>query len=386
MIERSLFVALGASVLAHAALLGTADWSWAEASSPAEPAIQATLRPITIPVEISAAQPVPAPVVPPAAQAPLLPKPAKAAKPSKPRLAPPVEMAAMAPVEPVLSDAVPEALPPVEESSPTPAELAQAVSPPAQSLEAFDIDGWPAQGEIVFRVLLGSAGLQVGEARHDWSHDGKRYRMQLTLETTGVAALLRSFHYVQKSEGELGPQGLKPQHFSVAQRGKTLETAVFDWDNARVSIRRGERERRTSMLQAGDQDVLSLWHQIGIVGITGLPRTLTVVSNKDAKGALLEAVGSEGLRLPIGQLETLRLRAQAEDGKLTIDIWLARNYGMLPVRIRMVDDKGEVLDHQAIQLRLSPPTKGSVKTTENSEIIELKEDVPVFPLADLHIN
>lgn len=378
MIERSLIVALGVSVLAHTALLSTADWPWGDAPlSPTEQVMHATLRPLTVPVEISVAKPIPASVPQPLAQMPSRPKPAKQK---------PAPMAAVAPVEPVLSDAVPDVLPPAEEPAPIPAELAQAVSSPAVPAEAFDIDGWPAQGEIVFRVLLGSGGLQVGEARHDWSHDGKRYRMRLTLETTGVAALLRGFHYVQNSEGELGPQGLKPQYFSVAQQRKELETAVFDWDNARVSIRRGERERRTSTLQPGDQDVLSLWHQIGIVGSAGLPRTLTVVSNKDAKLALLEAVGTEGLRLPIGQLDTLRLRAQAEDGKLTIDIWLARNYGMLPVRIRLVDDKGEVLDHQAIQLRLSPPGEVPGKTTEKSEIIELKEEVPAFPLADLHIN
>lgn len=290
----------------------------------------------------------------------------------------------MAPAEPVLSDALPDPLPldAAADASPVPAALAQAAGAPSAPAEVFAIDGWPEQGEIVFRVLLGSGGLQVGEARHDWWHDRDRYRMQVTLETTGVAALLRGFHYVQRSEGELGPQGLRPQLFSVTQKGKAVETAVFDWNNERVSIRRGERERRTASLQAGDQDVLSLWHQIGIVGVAGLPRTLIVASNKDAKTVLLEAVGEEGLRLPIGKLDTLRLRAQAEDGKLTIDIWLARNYGMLPVRIRMVDDKGEVLDQQAVELRLSPPGK----TTDNTEIIELKEQVPAYPQADLHIN
>jgi len=122
-----------------------------------------------------------------------------------------------------------------------------------------------------------------------------------------------------------------------------------------------------------------------------LPATLTVLTNKSAKPALLEVVGPEGLRLPIGRLDTLRLRAQAEDGSLTIDIWLASRYGMLPVRIRIADDEGEVLDQQAIQLRLTPagePTKsaeddegGGVALTEP---IELKEEID--PLADLYRN
>lgn len=382
MVERSLILALGVSVLAHVALFGSADWTSPDATPVvAEPVLRATLRPLRVPIEISAAEPISVPP-PPAAAPPLTPEKPK----PKPKLVP-VAVAAVAPTVAVVDDVQPHPSPLAAEPETVPvAEVTEGAMPQPPVGERFSIDGWPQQGEIVYRVALGEGGLQVGEARHDWSHDGTRYRMQVIVETTGVAALLRGFHYVQRSEGELGPQGLRPQHFSVAQKGKELESAVFDWDNGRVSIRRGERERRTADLQAGDQDVLSLWHQIGIVGVAGLPRTLAVVSNKDAKIALVEVVGAEGLRLPIGGLETLRLRAQAEDGKLTIDIWLARSYGMLPVRIRMVDDKGEVLDQQAIQLRLSPPGEVPGNKADKVEIIELNEQVPTHPLADLYNN
>lgn len=254
-----------------------------------------------------------------------------------------------------------------------------AATSPAASTPALAFSGWPAQGAITYRVLLGSGGIQVGEARHHWSHDSKRYRMEVTVRTTGFAALLKNFQYVQQSQGELGPQGLRPELFSVAHLGKALETAVFDWDNAKVSIRRGERERRTAQLHAGDQDVLSLWHQIGIVGAAGLPRTLTVVGNKEAKTARLEAVGEEALRLPIGNIDALRLRVQAEDGTLTIDIWLARSHGMLPVRIRMVDDKGEVLDQQAVELSLPPAGDAPARTTDKTANAELKQAEPATP-------
>lgn len=395
MIERGAIAALGLSILAHVALLGADPFEVRAVG----PAVAAERAPPMVLVDISAFRPPPPEpqAVPAVAEAPEPVAPVPVVKPKpvpKPRPAPLAALSAerLPVVEETVVDVLAADAVPDDEvqthADPLPETLAAAGAGllPQPQGEVFSIDGWPTHGAIVFRVFLGDKGLQVGEARHEWSHDGSRYSMQVVLETTGVAALLKGFHYVQRSEGQIMPEGLRPDLFSVTQRGKAQEVADFDWVANRVSIRRGDRERRAAALQAGDQDVLSLWHQIGIVGTAGLPRTLLVVSNKDAESALLEAVGEEGLRLPIGRLETLRLRAQAEDGKLTIDIWLARNYGMLPVRIRMVDDKGEVLDQQAVQLRLAPPDRTPGEPAPRAEMIELKEEVPAFPVADLYIN
>lgn len=377
MIRRAAVLALGLSVLMHGVLLGGARLLPGSALEPELPEAPIQVRMIA-----------PAPESRPVVA--VMPKPAP--RPSLPRS--PLLTASLPPQTVV--DAVPEPAPAglVEEPGslpPAPAERVEAATP-----AALQLDGWPRRGRIVFRVLMGEKGFEVGQADHQWSHDEHHYRMELVLRTTGLVGLMRRFHYVQRSEGELGPQGLKPQHFNVEQSGKRSESAEFDWSAARVSLRRDGVERRSAEVRPGDQDVLSLWHQIGIVGASSLPLTLTVVSNKGAKPARLEALGHETVRLPIGSLETLHLRAQASDGSLTIDIWLARHYGMLPVRIRIVDDKEEVLDQQAIQLRLTPPEHDArdddgagtprlhVQADDAPDMIELKE-VPqsVAPVAGL---
>jgi len=399
MANRSLLIALGASLLVHGALFGSDIWHLSIAplaETAPEPVLTATLVPArpVIPPQQEVLPRESRPMVAPPAH-----KPARAAVEAKPRPRPKIA----APVEAPAAVAVAEAtdqlalLAPAAGSGdalaaskpPAVAEKSTAAdnAPPA---EAFSTEGWPAHGSISFRVFLGEKRLEVGEASHSWSHDEDSYRMDVSLRTTGLIALVRGFQYAQHSEGGVGPQGLQPKRFSVEQKGKEPETALFDWQAGKVSIRRGERERRNADIQAGDQDVLSLWHQIGIVGTAGLPRTLTVVSNKEAKIALLEAVGDEGLRLPIGRVDTLRLRAQAEDGSLTIDIWLARNYGMLPVRIRMVDDKGEVLDQQATHLRLAQADEndkgGERELATVQEMVELKEDKSAEAMNSLFAN
>lgn len=378
---RLLIAAVGVSVLAHAAILGSTA-GFGPAPEPPVTSVALDAR-LVVPAPTPAAAPSPGEVPnPPPAVVPVSPQPKPQAKrKQQPKVKPAVEAApsveqtvALAvspptpdfPSEPVVDASALAAPAEAADSLPPPASSAdlatnQAIEPDVRTVAAadsrkFSPARWPRRGDIRFRVMLGEPGFEVGEARHEWTHDRKRYQMSVSLETTGVVDLFRKLRYRQHSEGRVGPKGLQPDRFGVDQSGRKPESAEFDWDGGQVTMRRGDRTR-TAPIEPGDQDVLSLWHQLGIVGVAGLPQELNVVSGKSAKRSVLEAVGVERPVLPIGQLEALRVRARALDGKLSIDIWLARDYGMLPVRIRIVDEKGEVLDQQAVELRLAPTGK-----------------------------
>ncbi len=403
MTARGTVFALTLSVVLHGVMFAAGDLALRHQGPirTETPPIQAMLLPpppLPPPARPAAESPAPAsaPVQTPQAARPR-PKPAQKTGPVIPAAQAPHALAADETDKPGAADEAPAGPPPAAAESDAPAQTreAAAAEPAAEPTPAATpADSWPARGGIVFRVFLGKSRFQVGESDHQWSHDGARYRMEVKVQTTGVAALIRGLRYLQRSEGEIGPQGLKPLHFAAEQEGKPPESAEFDWTGSRVSIRRDGQERRSAALGAGDQDVLSIWHQIGIIGAAGLPRTLTVASGKAAKTARLEAVGEESLRLPIGQLDTLRIQARAEDGSLTIDIWLARRYGMLPVRIRMSDGKGEELDQQAIRLHLLPitgngPQESPAVTAAETAVtdhIELKEQNEPFITDNLYAN
>lgn len=227
--------------------------------------------------------------------------------------------------------------------------LGAAPAAPSAELRGSGISAWPAQGSIRYRVRMGDAGFPVGEARHAWSHDGKRYRMEIELQTTGVAKMLRDLSYVQRSEGSVGPGGLRPDTFAAEQTRKTPSRVAFDWKKSLVTITRGQRVRNAA-IRAGDQDLLSLWHQIAIAGVPGTPLALTVVGGHHATPATVTVIGKESLELPLGRVDTVRVRAKADDEQLSIDLWLAAAHHMLPLRVRIVDDKGEVLDQEALEL------------------------------------
>ena len=216
---------------------------------------------------------------------------------------------------------------------------------------AVAVSAAPPAGRILFDVHYGSQGFKVGEARHVWKYDGVRYELSLTLEAKGLAGLF-GLEYAQRSTGTRDGNGLKPELFSVEQRGRKPESALFDWSQGRVSVRRDGQERKSGTIRAGDQDVLSLWHQARRVAERGEAVHLTVVTNKSIKQAKLEPAGTERLKLAMGEVDTVRVHAWAEQGELDINIWLSPRHGMLPVRIRIEDDKGGVLDQRAARVEL----------------------------------
>lgn len=229
------------------------------------------------------------------------------------------------------------------------ARLALAASASLAMLPANAASEPSAQGYILYDVHYGSSGFKVGEARHDWKLAEGRYALSLALQAKGLAGLF-GLEYEQRSTGTVDAKGMRPALFEVDQRGRKPERAEFDWATGKVSIRRGGEERRSGEIRAGDQDLLSLWHQARKVAEPGKPARFAVVTNKSIKQAVVEPRGEERLELAGEQLDTVRLHAFAEKDDLDIDIWLSRRHSLLPVRIRITDDKGGVLDQRASRI------------------------------------
>jgi len=209
----------------------------------------------------------------------------------------------------------------------------------------------PSSGSIRFDVHYGSQGFKVGEARHEWKIGPDTYDLRLNLEASGLAGLF-GLKYAQRSVGSVSVQGMQPDVFTVDQRGRKRDSAHFDWQARRVSIRRDDAERRSGEIATGDQDVLSLWHQARRFANAEKAVSLNVVTAKSIKRASLETLGPDRLKLPVGELDTLRMKAQAEGGELDIEIWLSVKHDLLPVRIRITDDDGGVLDQRASLIEL----------------------------------
>lgn len=226
-------------------------------------------------------------------------------------------------------------------------------------------------GSIHYDVHFGSQGFKVGEAVHQWQLSEDAYELELQLKTTGLVGLF-GLEYKQLSRGKVLAGALQPQYFAVEQRGRKPERAEFDWAAGQVALYRAERLRRTEAISTGDQDVLSLWHEArrlaaahlaarqGKAGSAAAAAAATaalplrVITGRKLKLASLSVVGEEGLKLPAGEFDTLQLRVRAEDGGLEIELWLSQQHQLLPVRIRLTDEDGQVLDQRATAISIQP--------------------------------
>lgn len=206
---------------------------------------------------------------------------------------------------------------------------------------------FPSSGRVRFVVTAGP-GLEIGRAEHTWRIEGRHYVLRSALETTGLAALLRPERLLQQSEGVFGARGFVPQRLRVTRNGQAAERADFDWTRGIVRLEHRGRVSEVAVAR-GAQDVLSVFYQVALFPPAGANFEADVATGKGTYRRVFRAIGERRIALPVGELRALDVRAQQDDGE-RIDVWLAADRDYLPVRIRMVDRKGNVIEQQAIEI------------------------------------
>lgn len=214
----------------------------------------------------------------------------------------------------------------------------------------------PPVGHWRFEVHYGdyADGHQVASLDYSITHDGRRYRLRSEGRAEGLTALLYSGVLTQSSVGRLSDAGLEPERYAE-QRGRRPERwASVDRAAGRVSFSGGE----SLPLISGAQDRLSVLVQIGLIARASPARVaaggvleLPELTLRTIERARYESRGDVILSTARGPIRALRLERVAprrtEDPR--IEVWLGYDRGMLPVRIRLTDVGGRVLD------QISPP-------------------------------
>lgn len=187
-----------------------------------------------------------------------------------------------------------------------------------------------------------------------WQHDGRRYTSELEIK----AFLLGNRR--QTSEGALTPQGLAPDRF--ADRAKSELAAHFLRDTQRVSFSANTPD---AILQVGAQDKLSIFIQLGAM-LAGEPQrwpvgkslNLQVVGTKQAEPWVIHIDGWEDLALPMGKVHAIKLsRPPRTEYEPRVEVWLAPDLRHLPVRIRLSQSNGDLVDQSLNRIDwLSPST------------------------------
>ena len=297
------------------------------------------------PPAVAAAPPPPAPP-PPAPPPPV---------PAAPLQAEPAPTAAAALPPPPASPApAPTTVPPAAEAAATPpsspksdntaAKEATANTPadeaPPWLAQARFV--WPASTKFIYDVIGESKGIRFhADGDMLWRHDGKSYEMRMEI---------RHFLLGSKSQtsvGQLSAQGLQPKRFG--DKFKQEVAAHFDRDKGQLIF---SASSNPQPLLPAAQDRLSMFAQLPAL-LAGSPElrhsgqqiSFQVVAAKSADIWTFQVDKQETVQLPIGAVSAWKLsRVFKGSYDQTADVWLSPAYGYLPVKVRIAQSNGDVLE------------------------------------------
>lgn len=349
--DRILVAAIALSVAAHlAALFGTPrfEFGWSEDAEPSPP-LEATI--------VARAAP-PARVAP----APPAPKPQSRPKSPPPAAAEPAQLGSSSLLDAPSPDG--ESAPDTSESAAGPASAGPEVAEqpalgPEPIAEAAASPEYPLRrARLVYDLfyltsLEANNPTKVGEVRHRWSQDGRRYEVESVAEAVGFLSLMFNGKFVQRSTGELRADGLHPAQYTLDRgRGDRTEVARFDWPQGRLALA-WKSESRTLPLPAAAQDPLSLMHQLYFLRPVPASGTIAVATSRKLYRSSFQLVGGQTLLTPLGTVRTLLFRRQEPDGAAT-ELWADLDRELLPARVRAIDKKGNVVDQVIREAELEP--------------------------------
>lgn len=250
------------------------------------------------------------------------------------------------------------------EPSTDPARVAHAASttelapaPAGAQLPLYGVAlGAPLPGRSRFQVYYGdyTDNHQVALMEYTVETDGERYELRSEGRAQGLTALFYSGVLSQRSSGRMGVNGLMPERFTE-QRGKRPErSTVIDYPAAQARFSGGQQ----APWQAGTQDRLSMLMQLSLIAraepqrlAPGQVLSIPELSSRSIEPARFRSLGDEVLQTSDGAWRTVRLTRQ--DGNPSrdpvVDIWLGYDHGFMPVRIRLTDVGGRVLDQLLVR-------------------------------------
>ena len=209
---------------------------------------------------------------------------------------------------------------------------------------------WPASTQFIYDVIGESKGIRFhADGDMLWRHDGKNYEMRLEIRHFLLGSK------TQTSVGQLSAQGLQPKRFG--DKYKQEVAAHFDRDKGQLIF---SASSSPQPLLPAAQDRLSLFAQLPAL-LAGTPElrqsgqqiSFQVVAAKSADIWTFQVDKQETLQLPIGPVSAWKLsRVFKGTYDQTADVWLSPAYGYLPVKVRIAQSNGDVLEQNLSKVQV----------------------------------
>lgn len=210
----------------------------------------------------------------------------------------------------------------------------------------------PLEGRWRYLVFYGEfrENRQVAVLDYVMSLKEGRYQLYTEGQALGLLALFYRGSFRQSSAGKLDRAGFHPDRYEE-QRGDRSSRTVTMLRNGLARARYDDG--RIEAITPGAQDRLSLGAQLAWLASTHSPRlheqqwTVELIGVGSLRTITFTIERDVMLEMPSGPRQLIRLRSEDGDGGAaagSLELWLAEDGGLMPVRIRLEDQRGQVLD------------------------------------------
>lgn len=248
-----------------------------------------------------------------------------------------------APAAPAAQAAPAEQAAPAAQTVP-PDGVAQA-APPVEA----PITVVPQSGAVRYRVHYGDPleGNEVATLEHSFEIGPQRYRLHSEGKAKGLVSWFYRGTLVQDSVGTVSAAGLAPSSYRERRGDRPPRSATIDVEHGEVLFGSGQRREAPR----GVQDRLSVTVQLALMRQArpaqfepGATIRLPMLGNSSVEPANWVVIGEETVQTDAGAVRALRLNRAGAGDDPSVDVWLALDGRVVPVRMRITERTGRALD------------------------------------------
>lgn len=200
----------------------------------------------------------------------------------------------------------------------------------------------PQTVTIVFEVKMGE--LKIGRGIDTLKHDLSSYTLSSQIIPKGLASLFLD-EIERTSSGRIAESGLIPKYFSEeGNKKKGRSEANFNWEKQELTLVTRDGQQ-TLPLIADSADQATLPYLFAFKEELPMKSSIYITDGRRLKLYQYERKDDDVINTAIGALEVAHFKKVVDnDTDRQFEFWLSHQHNSLPVKIRFIDKKGNVIE------------------------------------------
>jgi len=202
----------------------------------------------------------------------------------------------------------------------------------------------PARIEITFVASRNDSPMAEIVERLEYA--AGNYTLTETWKGKGFYALLGSARRV--SQGTIVKNVLRPREFFDERSGRDTARAWFDW-KAQTLTMQYKGSKGTEPLPPNAQDRLSFLLALSLLPGNAQTMSYSIADGKGLSRHTYKVIGREHIRIPVGEFDAVKVARNSENNE-SAELWLAPQYGHIPLRLLVIEKNGDRFDQVATKI------------------------------------